>query len=241
MEPRTDPGTGTDEQVDPLRVIIADDDALARRVLRDALQAAGIIVIAEAPDGREAVELAVHYRPDVVVMDVVMPVLDGLEATRRIVERAADVKVVMLTSTEDVDVGLVGLRAGAVGYLSKSLPPESLPAALAAARNGEAVVSRRMTTALVESVRRLREDGAGLRPVRSPLTPREWEVLDLLCDGLSTDGIADRLFLSDETVRSHVKKILRKLGVRSRGEAVEVARRLREDLLSAGGPVTRGG
>ena len=183
-----DPGTEPDEGNDPLRVIIADDDALARRVLRDALQAAGIIVIAEAPDGREAVELAVHYRPDVVVMDVVMPVLDGLEATRRIVERAADVKVVMLTSTEDVDVGLVGLRAGAVGYLSKSLPPESLPAALAAARNGEAVVSRRMTTALVESVRRLREDGAGLRPVRSPLTPREWEVLDLLCDGLTTDG-----------------------------------------------------
>jgi two-component system, NarL family, response regulator LiaR len=241
MEPRTDPGTKPDEDNDPLRVIIADDDALARRVLRDALQAAGIIVIAEAPDGREAVELAVHYRPDVVVMDVVMPVLYGLEATRRIVERAADVKVVMLTSTEDVDVGLVGLRAGAVGYLSKSLPPESLPAALAAARNGEAVVSRRMTTALVESVRRLREDGAGLRPVRSPLTPREWEVLDLLCDGLTTDGIADRLFLSDETVRSHVKKILRKLGVRSRGEAVEVARRLREDLLSAGGSASRTG
>jgi two-component system, NarL family, response regulator LiaR len=227
MEPRTDPGTETDEQVDPLRVIIADDDALARRVLRDALQGAGIIVIAEAPDGREAVELAVHYRPDVVVMDVVMPVLDGLEATRRIVERAADVKVVMLTSTEDVDVGLVGLRAGAVGYLSKSLPPESLPAALAAARNGEAVVSRRMTTALVESVRRLREDGAGLRPVRSPLTPREWEVLDQLCEGRSTEEIADEMVLATETVRSHVKNVLRKLGVNSRAEAIALAPRLR--------------
>jgi NarL family two-component system response regulator LiaR len=236
MEPEVQSGAVPKPKVtDPLRVIIADDDALARRVLRDALQGAGVIVIAEAADGREAVELAAHYVPDVVVMDVVMPGVDGLEATRRIADRVPGVKVVMLTSTDDVDVGLVGLRAGAVGYLSKSLPPESLPQALRAARDGEAVVSRRMTTALVESVRRLREDGAGLRPVRSPLTPREWEVLDLLCDGLSTDGIADRLYLSDETVRSHVKKILRKLGVRSRQEAVESARRLRHDLMSEGG------
>jgi len=219
----------------PLRVIIADDDALARRVLRDALQAAGVTVIAEAADGREAVELTAHYKPEVVVMDVVMPSVDGLEATRRITDRVPGTKVVMLTSTDDVDLGLVGLRAGAVGFLSKSLPPESLPQALRAAANGEAVVSRRMTTALVETVRRVRDDGAGLRPVRSPLTPREWEVLDLLCDGLSTDAISDRLFLSDETVRSHVKKILRKLDVRSRGEAVERARRLRADLMSADG------
>jgi NarL family two-component system response regulator LiaR len=227
MEPRTDPGTEPDEQVDPLRVIIADDDALARRVLRDALQAAGIIVIAEAPDGREAVELAVHYRPDVVVMDVVMPVLDGLEATRRIVERAADVKVVMLTSTEDVDVGLVGLRAGAVGYLSKEVELESLPRALRGALDGEAAISRRLAMQLVERYRTAPSGGAGLRPVRSRLTDREWEVLDLLSTGATTDAIARQLVLSTETVRSHLKNLYRKLEVNSRDEAVEAATRLR--------------
>jgi DNA-binding NarL/FixJ family response regulator len=215
-----------------LRVIIADDDALARRVLRDALQADGVIVIADAADGRDAVELTVHYKPDVVVMDVSMPRMDGLEATRQIVARVPDTKVVMLTATDDLELGLVALRAGAVGFLPKTSPPESLPQALRAARNGEAVFSRRMTMALVDVVRRVRDDGAGLRPVRSPLTGREWEVLDLLCEGRSTDAIAGSLFLSDETVRSHIKNILRKLGVRSRQEAIERARAMRVDLMT---------
>jgi DNA-binding NarL/FixJ family response regulator len=218
----------------PLRVIIADDDALARRMLRDALQAAGVVVIAEAADGREAQELVGHYKPDVVLIDVVMPGVDGLEATRRIVERSPQCKVVVLSATEDAELGLVALRAGAVGFLSKRVAPDALPRALRAARDGEAVVSRWMTMSLVEVVRRVRDDGAGLRPVRSPLTSREWEVLDLLCEGSATDVIAGRLFLSEETVRSHVKNILRKLGVRSRSEAVARARRLRTELLTTG-------
>jgi DNA-binding NarL/FixJ family response regulator len=218
----------------PLRVIIADDDALARRMLRDALQAAGIVVIAEAADGREAQELVGHYKPDVVLIDVVMPGVDGLEATRWIAERSPQCKVVVLSATEDAELGLVALRAGAVGFLSKRVSPDALPCALRAARDGEAVVSRWMTMSLVEVVRRVRDDGAGLRPVRSPLTSREWEVLDLLCEGCATDVIADRLFLSEETVRSHVKNILRKLGVRSRSDAVARARRLRMELLTAG-------
>ena len=216
----------------PLRVIIADDDALARRVLRDALQADGVVVIADAADGREAVELAVHYKPDVIVMDVSMPHMDGLEATRTIVGRLPGTKIVMLTASDDLELGLVALRAGAVGFMSKTSPPESLPQALRAARAGEAVVSRRMTMALVDLVRRVRDDGAGMRPVRSPLTAREWEVLDLLCEGQSTDGVADALFLSDETVRSHVKNILRKLGVRSRQEAIERAHEMRVELMT---------
>lgn len=216
----------------PLRVIIADDDALARRVLRDALQAAGVVVIAEAADGREAQELVAHYKPDVALIDVVMPGVDGIEATRRIAERSPQCKVVVLSATEDAELGLVALRAGAVGFLSKRVLPEALPRALRAAQDGEAVVSRWMTMPLVDVVRRLRDDGAGLRPVRSPLTSREWEVLDLLCDGLGTDVVAGRLFLSEETVRSHVKNILRKLGVRSRGEAVARARQLRAELLT---------
>jgi NarL family two-component system response regulator LiaR len=220
---------------EPLRVIVADDDPLARRVVRDALEAGGIVVIAEASTGREAVELSLHYKPDVVLMDLVMPDGDGIQATRRILAREPDLEVVILTSSDDDDIGIVGLRAGASGFLNKRAGVEALPRALRGAAAGEAVVSRRMTMRLVDSMRRAPTDGAGLRPVRSRLTPREWEVLDLLCAGQSTDEIADTLVLSSETVRSHIKNLLRKLGVSSRQAAVEEARKLRADL-AGGGP-----
>jgi len=216
-----------------LRVIVADDDPLARRVVRDALEAGGIIVIAEAANGREAVELSLYYKPDVVLMDLVMPEVDGIQATRRILEREPDVEVVILTSSDDDEVGIVGLRAGATGFLNKRAGVDALPRALRGAVAGEAVVSRRLTMRLVDTIRRTRADGAGIRPVRSRLTPREWEVLDLLCAGQSTDDIADTLVLSSETVRSHIKNVLRKLGVRSRQAAVEEARRMRADLALA--------
>ncbi len=216
-----------------LRVIVADDDPLARRVVRDALEAGGIIVIAEAANGREAVELSLYYKPDIVLMDLVMPEFDGIQATRRILAREPDVEVVILTSSDDDEVGIVGLRAGASGFLNKRAGVEALPRALRGAVAGEALVSRRLTMRLVDTIRRTRADGAGIRPVRSRLTPREWEVLDLLCDGQSTDEIADALVLSSETVRSHIKNLLRKLGVRSRQAAVEEARRLRADLALA--------
>src|SRR3954449_11614502 len=217
-----------------LRVIVADDDPLARRVVRDALEAGGIVVIAEAATGREAVELSLYYKPDIVLMDLVMPDVDGIQATRRIIEREPDVEVVILTSSDDDDVGIVGLRAGASGFLNKRAGVDALPRALRGAVAGEAVVSRRLTMRLVDSMRRTRPDGAGIRPVRSPLTPREWEVLDLLCAGQSTDDIADALVLSAETVRSHIKNLLRKLGVRSRQAAVEEARKLRGALAGTG-------
>ena len=214
-------------------MIIADDDALARRVVRDVLQEDGVVVIAEASDGREAVELSLYYRPDVVVMDIVMPGVDGISATREIVRAAPDVRVVMLTCSDDRHIGLMTLRAGASGFLAKSMDLAALPRTLRGVHSGEAAVSRDMTTHLIDVVRRVRDDVSGIRPVRSTLTAREWEVLDLLCEGMSTDGIADRLVLSAETVRSHVKSVLRKLGVRSRGEAVAAARRLREGIIEA--------
>jgi DNA-binding NarL/FixJ family response regulator len=217
----------------PLRVIVADDDPLARRVVRDALEAAGIVVIAEAANGREAIELSLYYKPDIVLMDLVMPDFDGIQAMRRILAQEPDLDVVILTSSDDDDVGLVGLRAGASGFLNKRAGLDALPRALRSAAAGEAVVSRRLTMRLVDSMRRTRADGAGIRPVRSRLTPREWEVLDLLCAGRSTDEIAGTLVLSSETVRSHIKNLLRKLGVRSRGEAIAEARRLRAGLAAA--------
>jgi NarL family two-component system response regulator LiaR len=211
-----------------LRAIVADDDPFARRVIKDSLQKAGIVVIAEARNGRQAVELVLYYRPDVVVMDVVMPELDGIVATRRIVKELPDQIVVILTGADDDDeIGLQALRAGATGYLSKDLDIDALPRALEGARTGEAVISRRMTKKLIEHVRRAPDGVAGMRPVRSPLTAREWEVIDMLRDGRSTEAIADDLVLSIETVRSHVKNILRKLDVRSREDAVAAADRMR--------------
>ena len=180
----------------PLRVIIADDDPLARRVIKGALQAAGVTVVAEAKDGHEAVELVVYYRPDVVVMDVVMPKLDGVLATRRILKEIPDQLVVVLTGAADDELGLLVLEAGAVGFLSKDVDIDALPRALEGVRRGEAAVSRALTRRLIERVRGAAGGSSGLRPIKSPLTSREWEVIDLLKPGQSTDQVADTLVLS---------------------------------------------
>jgi DNA-binding NarL/FixJ family response regulator len=213
--------------VQPLRAIVADDDPLVRRLIRDTLQRSGITVIAEASTGREAVELVLYYRPDVVVMDYMMPELDGLEATRRITAEDANINIVMLTGAGDDELGLRSLRAGAVGFLSKEVELDALPRALQGARMGEAAISRQLAMRLVERYRRTPKGGSGLRPVRSQLTDREWEVLDLVCGGSTTEDIARSLVLSTETVRSHMKNLYRKLGVRSRDEAVRAAGQLR--------------
>jgi DNA-binding NarL/FixJ family response regulator len=216
-----------DEEVLTLRTIVADDDPLVRRLIRDTLQRADVIVVAEAATGREAVELALFYRPDVVVMDYMMPELDGIEATRRIYENDPGIRVVLLTGAGDDELGLRGLRVGAAGYLSKEVELESLPRALRGALDGEAAISRRLAMQLIERYRSAPTGGAGLRPVRSRLTDREWEVLDLLSTGATTDEIARSLVLSPETVRSHLKNLYRKLEVNSREDAVQAASRLR--------------
>lgn len=209
-------------------MIVADDDPLARRLVRDALQLAGITVVADATDGREAIELTKYYRPDVVLMDVVMPGVDGLKATEQITREIPDTRVVMLTGTNEDDLGLLGLKAGAVGFISKDVSIEAVPRAVRGVHAGEAAFSRLLSRQIVNELQSLPAGGIGVRPVRSPLTPREWEVLDLLCQGRSTQEIAKTLFLSVETVRSHIKNMLRKLGVRSRDEAVALADSLRE-------------
>jgi NarL family two-component system response regulator LiaR len=216
------------EDTQPLRTIVADDDPLVRRLIRDTLQMDGVTVIAEATTGREAVELALFYRPDVVVMDYMMPELDGIEATRSIYEQAPEVRVVMLTGAGDESLGLRGLRAGAAGFLSKDMELASLPRALRSTLDGEAAISRRLAMQLVQHYRSAPTAGMGLRPVRSTLTDREWEVLDLLSGGASTEDMARLLVLSTETVRSHLKNLYRKLDVRTRDEAVEAAARLRD-------------
>ena len=212
-------------------MVVADDDPVVRRALRDVIQRAGIVVIAEAPGGREAVELSAHYMPDVILMDLLMPGTDGIDATREILATQPDAKILMVSSSEDEALELLALRVGACGFLSKSVDIEAIPRAIRAAHAGEAVIRRALTSRLVDALRRTREDGAGIRPVRSPLTEREWEVLDLLCQGMSTDEIADALVLSSETVRSHVKSVLRKLRVSSRRDAVAAAHQLRDGII----------
>ena len=210
------------------RIVTADGDPLARRQLRGVLHEGGMTVVAEATTGQEAVELATFYTPDIVVLDEDLPVLDGLQTTRAIRERFPNILVVMLSSSPEDEVGLRALRMGACGYLSKEFGPGVLARSLRGVLEGEAAISRRLAMQLVEADRSTPRGGTGMRPVRSPLTDREWEVLDLMASGGGTDDIARTLVLSTETVRSHYKNLYRKLGVRSRQEAVEAAQRLRD-------------
>jgi DNA-binding NarL/FixJ family response regulator len=221
MEPVTD-------DAPRIRALIVDDDPLVRRLIRDTLQRDNMTVIAEAPTGREGVELAIFYRPDVVVMDYMMPEMDGIEATRRIYEQDASIRVILLTGAADDDLGMRGLRAGATGFLSKDIELEALPRALRGSLGGEAAISRSLAMHLITQYRTTPIGGTGMRPVRSSLTDREWQVLDLMSGGASNEDIARELVLSPETVRSHLKNLYRKLGVRSREEAVEAANRMRE-------------
>src|SRR3954451_9705288 len=183
------------------RAVVGDDDALARRTINQVLEQAGILVVAEAADGREAVELVRYYDPDLVLMDVVMPELDGIAATRAILEERPDQVVILLTGAGNDQIAVLGLRVGAVGYLEKDLDVEAMPRAIVGALNGEAAISRTMTRTVIRQLRHLPAPGEGFRPVHSPLTTREWEVLDLICEGRTTDEIADELVVSSETVR----------------------------------------
>ena len=216
-----------------LRAVIADDDPFARKLVNDVLEHAGVVVVAEAHDGHQAVELTLRHRPDVVVMDVVMPGLDGVMATRRIRRELPEQLVIVLTGagSEDDELALLALLAGAAGFLSKDLEIDGLPRAIEGLRRGQAAISRKLTLSLIERLRETPSASSGLRPIKSPLTAREWEVIDLLKESKTTDQIADELVLSPETVRSHVKNILRKLKVRSRQEAVIVADEMRTGTL----------
>jgi two-component system nitrate/nitrite response regulator NarL len=207
--------------------VVVDDDEMLRAHLRRALQEDGHVVIAEASNGRDAIDLAVHFRPDVVVMDVAMGTIDGLTATRAIIDRVPTVRVLLFTVSEDVEVGLIGIRAGASGHLTKRASLEEVVAAVGRIAVGEPVVGPDLTWRLIEQIRALPDGGLGVRPVRSTLTPREWEVLDLLCAGLTVDEISDELVLARDTVRTHVKRLLRKLGAHSQAEAIAIANGIR--------------
>jgi DNA-binding NarL/FixJ family response regulator len=210
------------------RIVIAEVDPLARGLIASALSKAGIDVVAAVSSADEAVELAISERPDVLVSGLTTAEGEGLAAIERL--RSAgrgDVAVLVFTSSEEPEVALAALEAGASGYLNRGAGVESLERAVLALADGEAVIPRRLGNCILERLRQPRADHVGMRPVRSPLTPREWEVFDLMCAGCSTAVIAETFVVSPETVRSHVKRILRKLGVRTRKDAVEKAGALR--------------
>jgi DNA-binding NarL/FixJ family response regulator len=209
----------------PPRVLIADDQNLLRSGFRMILGAAGIPVVAEAADGAQAVAEALKHRPDVVLMDIRMPEMDGLEATRRIIAardgRAC--RIIILTTFDLDQYVYAALTAGASGFLLKDVTPEQLVTAVRTVRSGDALLAPSITRRLVE---RFAPSSAG-RPVLhgdlSDLTPRELEVLRLLARGLSNAELAVRLNLSEATVKTHVARILTKLQLRDRVQAVVLA------------------
>jgi DNA-binding NarL/FixJ family response regulator len=207
-------------------VLIADDQALVRAGFRSILEAQpGIKVVGEAGDGRDAVALARHRKPDVVLMDIQMPDLDGLEATRRITESADPddpVAVLMLTTFDLNEYVYEALRAGASGFLLKDVPPEDLVAAVRVVAAGDGLIAPTITKRLIEQFARSAPPSAP-PPGLAELTPREVEVLTLVARGLTNSEIADELVISGATVKTHVKRVLSKLDARDRVQAVIVA------------------
>jgi len=203
-------------------VFVADDQALVRVGLRKILESdPDASVVGEASDGEEAVDEVRRLRPDVVLMDIRMPVLDGIEATRRIVRERPDTRVLILTT-----FGLDGyvydsLRVGASGFMLKDAPPEELIAAVRIVANGEALLAPAVTRAVIEEfARRTPQAEAAPPPAVADLTAREHEVLALLIRGLSNPEICERLVISEATAKTHVAHILQKLGLRDRVQAV---------------------
>jgi DNA-binding NarL/FixJ family response regulator len=208
-----------------LRVVIADDQALVRTGFRLILTAGGIEVVGEAGNGAEAVDAVRRTRPDVVLMDVRMPEMDGLEATRRILSGdAPDPPRVVILTTFDLDRYVyAALAAGASGFLLKDVSPEQLVAAVRLVRSGDALLAPAITRRLIERYAVRDARAATLHRDLSTLTPREIEVLRLLARGLSNAELAETLHLSDATVKTHVARILSKLSLRDRAQAIVVA------------------
>ncbi len=203
-------------------MVIADDQTLVRGGFRLILNSAGIPVVAEAADGRAAVAATLKHRPDVVLMDIRMPEMDGLEATRRILASQTDVRIIILTTFDLDQYVYAALSAGASGFLLKDVSPEHLIAAIRLIRCGDALLAPSITRRLVERFAPRAVSGTANGDL-SVLTPRELEVLGLVARGLSNAELATTLTLSEATVKTHVARILAKLQLRDRVQAVVLA------------------
>ncbi|MFP5322560.1 MAG: response regulator [Acidimicrobiia bacterium] len=203
---------------EPIRLLLVDDHRMLRETLKRSMVDEGFEIAGEASDGQEAVELARELRPDVILMDVTMPEIDGVEATRRIVDERPDTRIVMLTMHADQDVIAAAVRAGASGYLVKDCSFEEVARTVQEAVAGD--MSPQIAASMLREARGLVEDSD------SVITKREIEVLQLIADGCATPEVAEKLFISQKTVKNHLASIYAKLDARDRTQAVLQAVRM---------------
>ena len=208
----------------PIRLMIADDHRMLREGLRRSMTEAGFDIVGEAQDGVEAVRLAELLVPDVILMDVSMPNCDGVEACRQVKARGTPSRVVMLTMHADKEVLTNAIRAGATGYLVKDCSTSEIAEAVRMAAGGETVLSPQLAKSMLDEVRRL--DERARTEEERMVTKREEEVLQLIADGCSTPEVAERLFISQKTVKNHLASIYQKLDARDRTQAVLQAVRM---------------
>jgi DNA-binding NarL/FixJ family response regulator len=197
-------------------LLLVDDHRLLRQGLRRAMEDAGFTVVGEAGDGEEALRLAEALHPEVVLMDVTMPVLDGIEATRLLRDQAPETRVVILTMHGEEETAARALRAGAVGFLAKDCSMQEVAEALRLAAGGDTALSPDVAGTMLDELRKPTAPG----PAESLLSKREEEVLQLFADGCSTTEVADRLYISVKTVKNHLASIYQKLDARDRTQAV---------------------
>jgi DNA-binding NarL/FixJ family response regulator len=207
-----------------VRVLLCDDQALVRSGFRMVLEAReDMEVVGEAEDGARVLELAARCLPDVILMDVRMPVMDGVEATRRLVRTGTRARIVILTTFDSDEYVYEALRAGASGFLLKDVQPAQLVDAIRVVARGEALLAPTVTRRLLDRFAHALPGTRGVPAALAELTERELEVLTLLASGLSNAELAERLFVSETTVKTHVSSILRKLDLRDRVQAVVLA------------------
>ena len=210
------------EPEQPLRVMLVDDHALVRSAIRQALEAPDVVIVGEASTAEEAMQLALQLRPDVLLLDIDLPGLSGIEAVREIAPRLPDTRIAMLTASTDRRDLLEAIRHGATGYLNKDLTGEALLRAIRGLRKGDLAMSRGHAAAVVEHLARSARSRPGQPDeIDGMLSAREGDVLRLLAEGMTDREIATALAISPRTVESHVSSVLRKLGVRNRAEAAQ--------------------